>query len=303
MGANPVFPPQHQTAASAHEELLHIVRRDPRQFGHPQSRWTLRLLGQQCPWLQGLSEGGLSQVLRRLGLSLKRGRLYVHSPDPYYEAKRAYIQTCWRQVQQAPERYVLVYQDEVTYYRQPLVGRDYEACGSPMPLARQSLQANTHFRGIGALNPLTGQLTYRQHSKAGLRQLSNFYAALCADYPQAERIFVVQDNWPIHFHPDVLARLQPQLFPWPPRLSPAWPQTPSARAVVDNLPIQLLFLPTYASWLNPIEKLWRWLKQDVLYLHRLSEDWPTLRQLVEDFMAQFRHGSTALLSYTGLLSD
>ncbi|MBK9008807.1 MAG: transposase [Anaerolineae bacterium] len=26
-----------------------------------------------------------------------------------------------------------------------------------------------------------------------------------------------------------------------------------------------LLFPTYASWLNPIEKLWKWLKQEVLH--------------------------------------
>ncbi|MGQ9628202.1 MAG: transposase [Anaerolineae bacterium] len=42
----------------------------------------------------------------------------------------------------------------------------------------------------------------------------------------------------------------------------------------------MLCLPTYASWFNPIEKLWRWLKQDVLHLHRLNEDWQALIQRV-----------------------
>ncbi|MBE2197018.1 MAG: transposase, partial [Anaerolinea sp.] len=36
-----------------------------------------------------------------------------------------------------------------------------------------------------------------------------------------------------------------------------------------------LFLPTYASWLNPIEKLWRWLRADVLYNHDLAHDLDT----------------------------
>jgi transposase len=62
-----------------------------------------------------------------------------------------------------------------------------------------------------------------------------------------------------------------------------------------------LFLPTYASWLNPIEKLWRWLKQDVLHLHRLAHDLMKLRQRVLDFLDQFTSGSQPLLHYVGLL--
>ena len=64
-----------------------------------------------------------------------------------------------------------------------------------------------------------------------------------------------------------------------------------------------LFLPTYASWLNPIEKLWRWLKQDVLYLHSLAKDLEELRQQVRDFLDNFSTGSDSLLQYVGLLLD
>jgi transposase len=69
------------------------------------------------------------------------------------------------------------------------------------------------------------------------------------------------------------------------------------------LPIQLICLPTYASWLNPIEKLWRWLKQDVLHLHCLSQDWPALKQAVATFLDGFATGSDSLLRYVGLLPN
>ncbi|MGQ9628589.1 MAG: transposase [Anaerolineae bacterium] len=77
----------------------------------------------------------------------------------------------------------------------------------------------------------------------------------------------------------------------------------SAKAVKANLSIRLLCLPTYASWLNPIEKFWRWLKQDVLHLHRLGEDWQALRQRVAEFLDQFRSGSLYLLKYVSLLPN
>jgi hypothetical protein len=71
-------------------------------------------------------------------------------------------------------------------------------------------------------------------------------------------------------------------------------------AAVDYLPIQLLNLPTYASWLNPIEKLWGWLKQDVLHLHCQSDDWPHLKTRVAEFLDQFMAPSPDLLRYVGL---
>lgn len=86
-------------------------------------------------------------------------------------------------------------------------------------------------------------------------------------------------------------------------MPPNWPNQPRPRAISDNLPIQLVFLPTYSSWLNPIEKLWRWLRQDVLHLHRLSDDWQGVKQAVWDFIAQFTSGSSELLHYVGLFPD
>ena len=89
--------------------------------------------------------------------------------------------------------------------------------------------------------------------------------------------YVIQDNWNIHTPPDVLTALTGY-----PRITPVW-------------------LPPYAPWLNPIEKLWRWLRQDVLKLHRWGEDWPQVKQRVHDFLDHFAQGSTALLRYVGLL--
>ncbi|HRE46612.1 MAG TPA: transposase [Aggregatilineales bacterium] len=68
-----------------------------------------------------------------------------------------------------------------------------------------------------------------------------------------------------------------------------------------HLPIQMLFLPTYAPSLNPIEKLWRWLRQTMLHLHRLADAWSELKQRVLDFMSQVQTGSPDLLRYVSLL--
>jgi len=88
-------------------------------------------------------------------------------------------------------------------------------------------------------------------------------------------------------------------------LPPTWPTQPSDAATrrwgALRLPLQLVPLPTYASWCNPIEKLWRRLKAEVLHLHRLADDLDTLRRTVRAFLDQFQDGSEDLLRYVGLL--
>jgi hypothetical protein len=283
---------------------LEVVRRAPQLFGFTQSRWTLAALAQACPWLRATTLSGLWQLLKRLGIRYKRGREYLHSPDRCYEAKVSLIQHCLLQAWYEPERYVLLYEDELTYYQQPTLARDYEGRGHAQPLARWSHQPNRWYRIVAALNAVTGQVIYRQRSKITLEELSDFYADVRAHYPTAQQIYIVQDNWPVHFHPDVLARLQPQdFFPERPRVPDNWPTKPGAKVVRDALPIRLLLLPTYAPWLNPIEKLWRWLKQHVLHLHRMSDDRLALRQAVGAFLDQFDHESPELLRYVGLLPN
>ena len=128
-----------------------------------------------------------------------------------------------------------------------------------------------------ALNALTGQVNYLDGYIVGRQQVIAFYTQLNRAYPTVDLLYVIQDNWNIHTHPDVMTALAKY-----PRIKPVW-------------------LPTYAPWLNPIEKLWRWVRQDILKMHRWVEDWPQVKQRVRDFLNQFAHGSHDLLRYVGLV--
>ena len=209
---------------------------------------------------------------------------------------------CRSLVVQDPGRLVLLFQDEFTYYRQPSLAQGWAASGSKRPLAERSYRSNTPTRVAAALDLMTGQTTAVQTSRLGVPALVRFYEQVCRAYPAAARIYLVQDNWSVHFHPDLLAALEPQEDPFPWVVPANWTDRPSSRARRLHLPIQLVPLPTYASATNPIEKLWRWLKQECLHLHRWADDLEELRRQVLAFLAQFAQGSTALLRYVGLLT-
>jgi transposase len=163
------------------------------------------------------------------------------------------------------------------YARWPEPACDWtESAPAPPPLADRAESPNRLWRIIGAMNALTGRVDSLDAYIVGRARVIKFYEQLNFAYPDAERLLVVQDNWSIHRHDDVTAALAR----WP-RIEPVW-------------------LPTYAPWLNPIEKLWRWLRQDVLKLHRLAGDWASLRGRVNQFLGQFATGSHALLQYVGL---
>jgi transposase len=203
---------------------------------------------------------------------------FIHSPDPAYRAKWTAILRAFTDAVEHPDEAVLVFLDEVSYYRQPTSACAYHPSGKQLPYAQQVARANTRTRIVAVLNALSGQVTYLQRSKIGSTALQAFYATVRATYPHAKRLYVVQDNWPVHKLPEVLHAMQDHTI------------TP-------------LFLPTYASWLNPIEKLWRWLRQDILHLHPLAQDLDTLRAHVCTFFDAFATGSDAVLRYVGLLLD
>ena len=296
----------HSDEASAKGELLHLVRRDPHALGHERSRWRLcDLLSHLSKW-NVTTSASVQRLLKRMQIRYKRGRSYIHSPDRCYDEKMERIEQIKRRVQGSHGREILVYLDECSIERQPSVGYHWEAAGSDAPHARWHPRYNTLTRIIGALNPLTGRVIWTIIGKVTTHALVSFYRKLRAAYPEAERIWVVQDNWPVHLHPDVLAALEPQEKLYPVQFSPSWQNkkepSPSGRRrkPPEPLPIQIVQLPTYASWCNPIEKLWRWLKQDHIHLHRLAGDLDALRAEIRSFLARFDQGSTELLRYVGL---
>jgi hypothetical protein len=241
--------------------------------GPPPSRWTLATIRAAFDWLADYSLSGVWRLLDGLDLGLKSGRVQQFSPDPDYAHKLRVVQGKLRHARREPGRVEALFLDEMGYFRWPDPGSDY---GPDTPLADRRGSGQGQWRLIGALNAWTGQLDYLDAYIVGRAKVIQFYGQLVAAYPWAERLYVIQDNWSIHTHPDVWDALK------------RWPQ------------IHPVWLPTYAPWLNPIEKVWRWLRQDVLTMHRLADNWDKLQQRVHGFLDQFAKGSVRLLEYVGL---
>lgn len=260
-------------------------------------------LRNSCVWLWRLSLGGVHGVLKRLGLSWKRGRSTVRSPDPDYHAKQDAIAQAVAEAEAPGSQVVTVYLDEVTIARQPSVSQDYQARGPAQPRARRCWAADSQTRLLAALEHSTGRVV-AQRGRVTVAALVRFFSKLRQAYPQASVIKVVLDNWPVHWHADLLVALVAQSTPWVGRLPANWSSQPSAEALRKwgelHLPIQFVPLPTYASWLNPIEKLWRKLRQEVTHHHPWADDLPRLREELDRFLAQYESGSADLLRYVGL---
>lgn len=244
--------------------------------GLARARWRLADLQARLPWLAGYTRSGVAKARNRRRVRLNRGRLRLHSPDPAYAAKRDRVAQAVARAREFPGRITTVVGDEVGIYRQPTLAPTWDRVGIE-PTATLSHRANTRHRVCGGLDAVTGRVVWRAGSKAGVTLLCRWLADLRAAYP-GRRLLLVWDNWPVHRHPAVLAR-------------------------AAELGIGIVWLPTYAPGLNPIEKLWRQLKQTLLHHHRLADAWDERKARVHTHLARSAHGSPALLRYVGLCSD
>ncbi len=152
-------------------------------------------LRQTCAWLGGLTLAGVHTVLRRARIVWKRARASIRGPDPDYDAKLADIAAAVAAARVQPWRAIAVYLDEVTGERQPTVAQAYAPAGSAAQArAVRSPQANTVTWILGALNALTGSVFHCRANQITVGVLVAFYQALCQAYPDAERIYVIQES-------------------------------------------------------------------------------------------------------------
>jgi hypothetical protein len=278
-----------------------IVNQSPTNFGIEQSRWQLSTIQQVCVAVKSYTLMGLCLVLRRFGLRHLRGRHYVHSPDTLYNEKLAYIQQIIKSYNPQTER--IYFMDQLTVYMHPSVGYDWVDETTKQPLARRGYKADQTFRICGAIDCFDGEVETLIQNKISVPALISFFTTLSQKNPEMTN-YVITDNWPNHVHPDLMAALQPQKYPFGYILPPSWKDVkPKKKYMGKNIPVQLVFLPTYASWLNPIEKLWRWLKQDLIHLHRCTDNFKELKEKVTDWLNKPEHQKRELLFYVGLLKE
>lgn len=247
----------------------------PALCGLHRTRWWLAGVRQAIPWLGKCCLTTLWRTLRRFGVQYKRGRRHVHSPDWEYPSKVQRLETIAWYSRQEPGRLVRLYEDELTYYRRPTLAQGYAPCGKDTPHAEQGQGANTARRIAACLDVETGRLLAWQRAHFDRQTLLQFYLSVEQSYPHAEQIFLIHDNWPVHWHPDLLEGLR-------------------------GSKLTLVGLPTYAPWLNPVEKVWRKLYQEVLHLHPWVNAWERLQTTVQAWLDKWAEGSSALLRSVGL---
>jgi hypothetical protein len=229
------------------------------------------------PFLREYSLPGVCLALQRLKVKRKQGRVHVHSPDPFYRVKMSWIQHAWELAKQHPDKVSLLYGDELSFYKRPTLagGGSFYPTGEE-PTFEQVAAYNTRHRVGAAMDAITGRVIWVDDKVVGVEALCKLLMGVRRMYGEERTILLVWDNWHVHYQEKVAA-------------------------TAAAMGIELLWLPTYAPWTNPIEKMWRWLKQEHLHNHQLTTEFDTLKERVRQFLGSFTDGSELLLRYVGLL--
>lgn len=236
-------------------ELLAIVPGSPRKYGYRRPTWTQELLLLVLQKRTGIriSRATMSRLLKRRKIRLGRPKPIVGCPWKKRRRQKR-LREIRRRIASVPRNEVVLYLDEVDIHLNPKIGPDWMLPGTQKTVLTPGKNQKRYL--AGALNAQTGRLTWveaeRKNSQLFILQLWHLVGR---DYPQAQRIHLILDNYRIH----------------------SSLQTQAALARLDGR-IVLHFLPPYCPDHNRIERVWRDLHDNVTRNHQCR----TMKELMTE---------------------
>lgn len=266
--------PRHLDPATmqAVEAALDPAAPDPEA---PAARWTLARLRTRFLSLAGKAFGRetLRRRLHEAGFRWRRPRLWAHSEDPESFEKQLLIETAKQAAAARPEALHFLYADASDHHLLAVIRSMWQRLGQQVRVATPP--RNGHWALFGSLHVATGQFCWQAYEKAVSASFLAFLEYLLTCYPTGTILLAV-DNASYHTSKAVVAWLKEH-----PRL-------------------MLLYLPARRPQLNPVEKIWAALKDEVSanrsFAHLLA-----LGQFIRAFFDDLTPART--LSLAGLRYD
>jgi transposase len=228
------------------------------RHGIPGYGWTLKKLRR---WVETklerrVTRNTLRTILKAAGLRWKKCKKLLGKADP---AKRAaFVQ----QFQQLYERLCagairLVFIDEAHVHQDLDLGYTWAPANQPAWRKSSSPPLSARLNWYGAFDFSEGRCFLWQNGKCNGEHTAQFLERLSAWLAEEERpVIVIWDGAP-------------------------WHRAKLVQQKAQQLGMQLFHLPGYSPDLNPVERLWQWLREDVtqLFCH------PSLHALLLDCLA------------------
>ena len=217
-----------------------IVTTQPFDHDLPGGGWTLRKLRRYLAqkWNRSISRAALHRTLVRLRLSWKRCARLLGKRNP---AKRAaFLERFHTLYQEAThQETILVYIDESHFHRDVGRGSTWAPVGQRVWCVSPCAPLSDRINWYGAYNLSDGQCLIWAEGACNTEATIKFLRKVACWVPaDGRRVKVVWDGAP-------------------------WHRAKRIAKAAEELGLELEALPSYSPDLNPIEGLWKWMREEV----------------------------------------
>ena len=250
------------TTPEQRDRVVAVARARPDTQGVPLTRWSLTKLAAHLATMGVvLCPEALRQVLNEAGLSHQRTRSWKSSPDPDFQPKAERVLSLYRA---KPEDGVVVCFDEMG----PIQLIPHHGSGwAPGRLPERLRATYSRKHGVrylfGAYDVHADRLHGRLRTHKNAEEVLGFYRQIRMRYDPRLRIYLIADNLSTH-------------------------KTPAIRDWAADSNVELVFTPTYASFLNRIECHF-WPIGEFVVNNADYPDWDTFAKAMADHI-RYRNG-------------
>jgi transposase len=251
-----------KTTPEQRDRIVAVARARPDTQGVAPTRWSLAKLSEHLVSLSiVLSEEALRRTLRAAGLSHQRTRSWKWSPDPDFVPKAERVLGLYRA---KPDDGVVVCFDEMGPIQLiPHHGSGWAAHKRPERLRATYSKRNGVRYLFGAYDVHADRLHGRLRAHKNAVEVLAFYRQIRMRYDPKLRIYLIADNLSTH-------------------------KTPAIRDWAADSNVELVFTPSYASFLNRIECHF-WGIGEFVINNADHPDWDALAKAMADHI-RYRNG-------------
>lgn len=232
--------------------------------------WTLPLLVIHIfnQFSLSLSQNTLRNILYELDYRSRRPRIAASKADEFASLKLAAIREAFQNLR---DDSVILYQDETTFRLLPPLRRMWMKLNKQVRIIPPS-GWNRKISVFGALNAKSAKLSYAFFDKTNSENFIAFLEQLLEEYPD-KIILLILDNATYHTS----------------HMVQDWAK--------NQLRIQFLWLPKYDPQLNPVEKIW-WYMKNTIAANRPYNSLKLLKQKCIEFLMDFTPDDAIQLTET-----
>ena len=262
-------PDKYNELRSATRALIEILHHKPKVYGINRTSWTQECLATAFEQLYGQrpSAATVGRLLKEAGLSWKKSRKFLTSPDPNYREKVELLITTLQSLKLDEDLFFIDELGPVQIKRHG--GRSYTAKGAKLTHP-QNQRSKGSIILYAALSATSNQVTWfygNSKNSAGIIDLAEI---LFNQYSAKSKIYLTWDAASWHGS-DELVR-------WTDDLN-AWNKAGDAGPIIEFVP-----LPSSAQFLNVIEAVFGGMKRAVIH----NSDYQSEEEMKDAISAHFR---------------